>query len=79
MDQKAVGLPRGSPTASVSHENVVAPAKATGIAKRKPGAAWKENEEHHLPENRIYVVFSGLCLCVFLAALGESYNKWIIC
>ena len=62
------------PQAAPAHdsEKKSAPASPTDVSeKRKPGAAWKDKEEHHLPENRIYIVFSGLCLCVFLAALGE--------
>ncbi|OCB88604.1 MFS general substrate transporter [Sanghuangporus baumii] len=39
--------------------------------KQKPGAAWKANEQHVLPENRLLIVFPGLMLCVFLAALDQ--------
>ena len=49
-----------------------APLTPSGTVKKKPGASWKANEEQHLPENRLYIVFSGLMLCVFLAALGKS-------
>ncbi|KAH8109974.1 MFS general substrate transporter [Phellopilus nigrolimitatus] len=41
-------------------------------AKAEPGASWKAKEKHVLPRNRIFVVFSGLMLCVFLAALDQT-------
>jgi hypothetical protein len=40
-------------------------------AKGKPGAGWKENEQHILPKNRIGIVFLGLCCCIFLAAIDQ--------
>jgi hypothetical protein len=40
-------------------------------AKERPGASWKQNEEHIVPKNRIGVVFFGLMCCVFLAALDQ--------
>ncbi|TDL24822.1 MFS amino acid permease [Rickenella mellea] len=40
--------------------------------KGKPGASWKLNEQHVLPKNRIPVVFFGLMLTVFLAALDQT-------
>ena len=44
--------------------------------KQKPGAAWKANEQHVLPENRLWLVFPGLMLCVFLAALGRCATHY---
>lgn len=38
----------------------------------KPGASWKANEEHVLPKNNLPLVFSGLMLTVFLAALDQT-------
>ncbi|KZP12598.1 MFS general substrate transporter [Athelia psychrophila] len=40
--------------------------------KAAPGASWKAQEEHHLPKNRIGLVFAGLCLSVFLAAIDQT-------
>lgn len=40
-------------------------------AKSKPGASWKQNEQHVLPKNRMRIVFPGLMLCIFLAALDQ--------
>lgn len=45
--------------------------------KEKPGASWKANEKHVLPENKIVIVFCGLMLCVFLAALGEPHSFFL--
>ncbi|GLB34845.1 putative membrane transporter [Lyophyllum shimeji] len=41
-------------------------------AKREPGASWKANETHVLPKNRLSIVFIGLMLTVFLAALDQT-------
>lgn len=41
-------------------------------AKHEPGASWKANETQHLPKNRLGVVFIGLMLTVFLAALDQT-------
>lgn len=46
-------------------------AKSALTTKAKPGASWKANEQHVLPKNNIPLVFSGLMLCVFLAALDQ--------
>jgi hypothetical protein len=43
----------------------------SSTVKKKPGAAWKANEEQHIPENRLYIVMTGLMLCTFLAAIGQ--------
>ena len=47
------------------------PSAPVSIPKQKPGAAWRAREQHVLPENRLFIVFPGLMLCVFLAALGK--------
>ena len=39
--------------------------------KTKPSASWKANEQHVLPKNNMPFVFSGLMLCLFLAALDQ--------
>lgn len=40
-------------------------------AKAKPGASWKAGEEHVIPKNRLGIVFFGLMLTVFLAAIDQ--------
>ncbi|TEB26640.1 MFS general substrate transporter [Coprinellus micaceus] len=40
--------------------------------KRKPGASWKEGETHVLPQNNLLLVFGGLMLTTFLAALDQT-------
>jgi hypothetical protein len=42
--------------------------------KLAPGAKWNQLEQHHIPENRLGIVFFGLALSVFLAAMGEYFN-----
>ncbi|KAJ7125471.1 MFS amino acid permease, partial [Mycena crocata] len=39
--------------------------------KRAPGASWKADETHHLPKNRLPIVFLALTLTVFLAAMDQ--------
>ena len=39
--------------------------------KHKPGASWKDNETHEIPKNPLLIVFTGLMLCIFLAALDQ--------
>lgn len=70
QDKETMAQPQRAPVPEEPHGDATAARTSADAAKRKPGAAWKDAEEHHLPENRIYVVFSGLMLCVFLAALG---------
>ncbi|KAH8927770.1 MFS general substrate transporter [Atractiella rhizophila] len=46
-----------------------------GKKKRaEAGAGWKgrKEEEHHLPKNRMWIVFTGLVLAVFLGALDQT-------
>ncbi|KAH7929758.1 MFS general substrate transporter [Leucogyrophana mollusca] len=38
----------------------------------KPGASWKQGEEHVVPKNRIGIVFFGLMCSTFLAALDQT-------
>ncbi|KAI5122887.1 hypothetical protein M0805_003338 [Coniferiporia weirii] len=45
---------------------------AAPATKSKPGESWKANEQQILPKNRIVIVFIGLMLCVFLAALDQT-------
>ncbi|KAG1782675.1 MFS general substrate transporter [Suillus placidus] len=40
--------------------------------KERPGASWKKDEEHVVPNNRINIVFFGLMCSVFLAALDQT-------
>lgn len=40
--------------------------------KRKPGEAWKKDEVHELPYNNMWLVFPGLILTTFLAALDQT-------
>jgi len=49
------------------HEESVAPVPE----QRKAGASWKDKEQQVLPENRLWIVFSGLMCCIFLAALDQ--------
>ncbi|KAI0293081.1 major facilitator superfamily domain-containing protein [Russula brevipes] len=51
-----------------SHDETVMPAQGN----RKAGASWKANEKQVLPENRLWIVFSGLMCCIFLAALDQT-------
>jgi EmrB/QacA subfamily drug resistance transporter len=47
-------------------------AKQTDGVKHEPGASWKSNEAYHLPKNRLGIVFSGLMLTIFLAAVDQT-------
>ncbi|EJD03252.1 MFS general substrate transporter [Fomitiporia mediterranea MF3/22] len=40
--------------------------------KYEPGARWKNNEVHEIPHNNMKLVFPGLMLTVFLAALDQT-------
>lgn len=58
------------------------PTKQAPITKEKPGAKWKVDEQHVLPKNRLGIVFLGLCLTVFLAAIDQvlvvhSCTRWM--
>ena len=44
---------------------------AQAPAKAKPGESWKVGEQHVLPKNNIPVVFAGLMMTIFLAALDQ--------
>jgi hypothetical protein len=41
-------------------------------SKAKPGASWKEKEQHVVPKNRLGIVFFGLMCSTFLAALDQT-------
>ncbi|KAI5118065.1 hypothetical protein M0805_006328 [Coniferiporia weirii] len=40
--------------------------------KHAPGAGWKDEEVHEIPRNNMKIVFPGLMLTVFLAALDQT-------
>jgi hypothetical protein len=40
-------------------------------AKAAPGSSWNRNEVQNIPKNNLPVVFLGLALCVFLAAIDQ--------
>lgn len=40
-------------------------------SKAKPGASWKEKEQHVVPKNRLGIVLFGLMCSTFLAALDQ--------
>ena len=42
--------------------------------KPKAGASWKAAEQHVLPYNRLWIVFTGFMACTFLAALDQVYT-----
>ncbi|KAF8743642.1 hypothetical protein AX14_001699 [Amanita brunnescens Koide BX004] len=52
-----------------SDQNAIEEIDAT---RQLPGASWKDNETHRLPENRLSVVLTGLMLATFLAALDQT-------
>ena len=39
--------------------------------KARPGASWKDGEQHVVPYNRLGFVFAGLMCCIFLAAIDQ--------
>jgi hypothetical protein len=41
------------------------------VGEARPGASWRDKEEHVLPKNRLDIVFFGLMCTVFLAALDQ--------
>jgi len=49
---------------------VNAPSNSTP-AKHAPGASWANQETQQIPKNRLAIVFSGLMLCIFLAAIDQ--------
>ncbi|KAJ7219407.1 hypothetical protein GGX14DRAFT_436049 [Mycena pura] len=40
--------------------------------KQAPGASWKADETHHLPKNRLSIVFLALTLTVFLTIVATA-------
>ncbi|KAJ7510006.1 MFS general substrate transporter [Mycena galericulata] len=53
-------------------EKAAAPEKSAAAEKRTPGASWKQDETHHLPKNKLPIVFLALTLTVFLAAMDQT-------
>lgn len=56
-----------------SDQNDIQEIRAT---KHEPGASWKENETHHLPENRLSVVrhfFKFLSIFDFVINVGFNW------
>src|ERR1700721_1400483 len=41
-------------------------------AHQEAGASWKDKETHEIPKNPLALVFLGLMLCIFLAALDQT-------
>ncbi|KAG6836786.1 hypothetical protein H0H93_003207 [Arthromyces matolae] len=41
-------------------------------SQQTPGASWRDKEEQKIPKNRLILVFPGLMLTVFLAALDQT-------
>ncbi|KZV94441.1 MFS general substrate transporter [Exidia glandulosa HHB12029] len=62
-EQTREGLP-------VSTASTIVP--ADDKEKSRPGASWKKNEVHDIPYNNLKLVFPGLMLTVFLAALDQT-------
>ncbi|KAF7338188.1 MFS general substrate transporter [Mycena venus] len=46
--------------------------RAIGEKRAEPGASWKAEEAHHLPKNRLSIVFLALTLTTFLAAMDQT-------
>ncbi|KAI5478762.1 MFS general substrate transporter [Pseudohyphozyma bogoriensis] len=42
------------------------------LSAHAPGAKWQATETHAIPKNNLLLVFSGLVLCTFLAALDQT-------
>ena len=45
---------------------------ASPRAHQEAGASWKDKETHEIPKNPLALVFLGLMLCIFLAALDQT-------
>jgi hypothetical protein len=60
-----------STDADVKHSPGSATETAGPEKKATNGSHWKQNEEHVLPHNRLGIVFTGLMLTTFLAALDQ--------
>lgn len=58
-------------TPAVSPTETQAKEPTTVVDKDAPGASWRNTEQHDIPKNRIAIVFSGLMLSVFLAAIDQ--------
>ncbi|KAG8966697.1 hypothetical protein FRC03_011445 [Tulasnella sp. 419] len=53
----------------ISHE---IPAKER---EGNPGGHWKDNEVHTIPYNNLKIIFPGMMLTIFLAALDQTISK----
>lgn len=60
-----------TPVTASSTTEAQPPAAEESNGKSKPGASWKAGEQQIIPKNRIGIVFFGLMLTVFLAALDQ--------
>ncbi|KAG9086328.1 hypothetical protein FRC06_003147 [Ceratobasidium sp. 370] len=52
--------------------DAIADVEKTPARKAKPGEAWKQDEVHKIPHNNLKLVFPGLMLTVFLAAMDQT-------
>ncbi|KAG8742710.1 hypothetical protein FRC10_000984 [Ceratobasidium sp. 414] len=52
--------------------NTTADVERAPARKAKPGEAWKQDEVHKIPHNNLKLVFPGLMLTVFLAAMDQT-------
>ena len=48
------------------------------VEEARPGASWKNKEEHVLPTNRLDIVFFGLMCTAFLAALDQVSSQIVL-
>ncbi|KDQ21898.1 hypothetical protein BOTBODRAFT_26305 [Botryobasidium botryosum FD-172 SS1] len=63
--------PRSDETAQ-AHSSVDATPMPGEKRKSKPGEGWKEQEVHQVPDNNLYIIFPGLMLAMFLAAMDQT-------
>ncbi|KDQ21893.1 hypothetical protein BOTBODRAFT_40523 [Botryobasidium botryosum FD-172 SS1] len=56
-----------SPTKDASNASPIGETR-----KAKPGESWKQNEVQNIPDNNLKIVFPGLMLAIFLAALDQT-------
>ncbi|KAG8698490.1 hypothetical protein FRC08_005882 [Ceratobasidium sp. 394] len=60
------------PEADAKTLNATADIEKVPARKAKPGEAWKQDEVHKIPHNNLKLVFPGLMLTVFLAAMDQT-------
>ncbi|KAG6814514.1 hypothetical protein H0H92_000039 [Tricholoma furcatifolium] len=54
------------------------PGHAQPETKQKPGASWKDNEEHNIPKNRLSVTIVATALPTIVSELGGGNNySWV--